>query len=155
MTVTPSHYDMRLKIQLPPLWAQFDNPNGPATFCREASTNAFQVSWAEYKGGKPPDVTTVKLQELATDFGPKNGFDELLESSVGKCRFGQFGTAVFRSAAYPRVQIWFISDGRDHIMATHICDREPAANEVVEANQIADSLALGPDQPAKPKWKFW
>lgn len=107
---------MRLKIQLPMMWAQQDNPNGPATFCREASTSAFQVSWAEYRGGKLPDVTNEKLKELATGFGPKSGFGEMLESSVGECKFGHFGTAVFRSAEHPRVQVWFISDGRDHIM---------------------------------------
>jgi hypothetical protein len=51
--------------------------------------------------------------------------------------------------------VWFISDGRDHIMATHICDYEPVSDEIAEAQQIASSLALGPEQPAKPKWKFW
>ncbi len=146
---------MRLKIQLPTTWTQQNNTDGPATFCREASTSAFQVSWAEYRGGKLPDVTTDKLKEMATGFGEKKEFGEMLESSVGGCKFGSFGTAVFRSIEHPRIQIWFISDGRDHIMATHICDREPEASEVAEVQQIASSLALGPDQPTKPKWKFW
>jgi hypothetical protein len=146
---------MRLKIQLPTIWAQQNNPNGPATFCRQGSSSAFQVSWAEYRGGKQPDVTTDKLKGLATDFGQKQGFGEMLESSTGTCIFGTFGTAVFSSAECPRIQIWFISDGRDHIMATHICDQRTEASEIVEAQQIAKSLALGPEQPQKPKWKFW
>ena len=152
---TDSH-TMRLKIELPTTWAQEDNPNGPATFCRHASTNAFQVSWAEYRGGKAlPEITAESLKQMATDFGKKNGFGQMAESSGGACRFGSFGTAVFRSAEKARIQVWFISDGRNHIMATHICDREPESSEVVEVQQIASSLALGPEQPAKPKWKFW
>ena len=92
---------------------------------------------------------------MAIDFGRDSRFGELAESSGGACRFGSFGTAVFRSSEHPRIQVWFISDGRDHIMATHICDREPDAEEVAEAQQIASSLALGPEQRAKSKWKFW
>lgn len=145
---------MQLKVQLPTGWTQQANPNGPATFCRQGSSSAFQVSWAEYRGGKLPDVTTDKLKAMANDFGEKQHFGQMLESSSGDCKFGTFGTAVFRSAEYPRIQVWFISDGRDHIMATHICDREPESSEVNETQQIASGLALGPDQP-KPKWKFW
>ncbi len=147
---------MRLKIQLPTTWAQRSNPDGPATFCRKGSTSAFQVSWAEYRGGKPlPQITADSLKQMATDFGQKKGLRLMAESSGGPCRFGSFGTAVFHSAQHPRIQVWFICDGREHIMATHICDREPESSEVAEAQQIASSLALGPEQPAKPKWKFW
>lgn len=147
---------MRLKIELPTTWAQQNNPDGPATFCREASTSAFQVSWAEYRGGKRlPEITADSLKQMATTFGQKKGFEQMAESCGGACRFGSFGTAVFRSAENPRIQIWFISDGREHIMATHICDCEPEPSEVAEVQQIAGSLALGPEQPAKPKWKFW
>jgi hypothetical protein len=144
---------MRLRIQLPTTWAQQANPEGPATFCRTGSTAAFQVSWAEYHGGKLPDVTADKLKAMAANFGEKQGFGSLIESSSGACRFGTFGTAVFHSAERPRIQIWFISDGRDHIMATHICDREPGATEVVEVQQIASSLALGPDRTQGPERK--
>lgn len=147
---------MRLKIELPTTWAQQDNPNGPTTFARQESTSAFQVSWAEYRGGKPLlQITADSLKQMATDFGRKNGFGEMTEASGGVCRFGNFGTAVFRSGEHPRIQVWFISDGLDHIMATHICDREPESSEVAEVQQIASSLALGSEQPAKSKWKFW
>lgn len=138
---------MRLKIQLPRTWAQQNIPNGPATFCRQDGNGAFQVSWAEYRGGPSPNVTANSLQEMATNFGMKQGFGEMLESTNGPCGFGMFGTAIFRSAEYPRIQIWFISNGRDHIMATHICDQEPVASEIAEVQHIAGGLALGPEQP--------
>lgn len=147
---------MRLKIELPTNWAQHNNPTGPATFSRQGSSGAFQVSWAEYQGGKPlPEVTAESLKSMAINFGQNNGFGEMTDSCGGTSRFGNFGSAVFRSTQHPRIQVWFISDGRDHIMATHICDREPESSEVAEVQQIATSLALGPEQTTKPKWKFW
>jgi uncharacterized protein (TIGR03067 family) len=136
---------MRLKIELPRTWAQKENPDGPATFTRQGSTNAFQVSWAEYRGGElPTKVTADRLKEMAVDFGQKKRFGDLVESSSGACRYGSFGTAVFSTADYPRIQVWYVSNGRDFIMATHICDRNPDPAEVAEVQQIAQSLALGP-----------
>lgn len=148
-------YIMRLKIELPTAWRKYNNPKGPATFCRQGSTNAFQVSWAEYSGGTIPNPSVQSLQQTAAGFGHDNGFGEMVDSSGGACRFGIFGTAVFCSAQHPRIQVWFITDGRDHIMATHICDREPNSSEIAEVQRIASSLALGPEQRAKPWWKFW
>ena len=117
---------MRLKIELPTTWAQADNPDGPATFCREEGSGAFQVSWAESRGGKlPTDVTAESQKEMAKNFGQSNGFGEMTESSGGSCRYGVFGTGVFRSTEHRRMQVWFVSDGRDHIMATHVCSAEP------------------------------
>jgi hypothetical protein len=139
-----------LKIQLPKFWAQQSNPDGPATFSRRGSSNAFQVSWAEYRKGELPDPTTAdSLQQMATSFGQKQGFGEMLGSESGDCTFGTFGNAVFRSAEYPRIQVWFISNGRDFIMATHICDREPEASEIAEVRQIASNLTLGPEEATK------
>jgi hypothetical protein len=140
------NFVMRLKIQLPTTWAQQPNLNGPPTFRRRGSSNAFQVSWAEYRGGELPDVSTAKLMELAKGFGQQKGLDQLLESSNGQCGFGSFGTAVFRSTKFARVQIWFISDGRAVVMATHICGREPETDEITEVQQIASTIALGPDK---------
>jgi hypothetical protein len=146
--IRASETNMRLKIELPATWAQAHNPDGPATFFRENGSGAFQVSWAEYVGGQRPNVTTDGLKQMAEQFGRKNGFGELKETRDGKCRFGTFGTSVFSSAEYPHIQVC-ISDGRDHIMATHICSEVPEPNEIAEARQIASSLALGPEHPQK------
>jgi hypothetical protein len=142
---------MRLKIQLPATWSQHNNPDGPATFCRIGSANAFQVSWAEYRGKEPyPEVNADGLKRMAVNFGQKNDFGMMVGSSGGLCSFGKFGTAVFTSARHAHIQVWFISDGRDHIMATHICRVQPTAKEIVEVRQIAVNLALGPESPVAP-----
>jgi hypothetical protein len=139
---------MRLKIELFTNWWQEDNPEGPVTFRRQQSTCAFQVSWAEYRGKKPlPEPTTDKMRRMALEFGQKS-YGSAIESYGGSCRFGTFGTAVFRTSEHPRIQIWITTNGHDHILATHICDREPGADEISEVQQIASSLALGPEIPA-------
>ena len=147
---------MRLKVDLFSNWTRVNDENGPARFCRRGSTNAFQVSWAEYRGKQPlANVSLDKLKDFAVDFGRKNSSGELVESSSGTCGFGSFGTAVFRSEQHSRIQVWILTDGSDHILATHICDQPPEQNEIDEARRIATSLALGPEEPIKPKWKFW
>lgn len=146
---------MRLKVQLPRTWVLQDTPDSAATFRRQESGSVFQVWWAEYRGREPLDVTTDKLKHNAARHGQENGYGEMLESWSGECKFGIFGTAAFRSTEHPWAQIWRISNGRDQIMVEYICDRWPEKSEVAEAQQIASSLALGPEEPPKPKWKFW
>ena len=150
-----SHTDrpnMRLKIKLFTGWAEQATTNGPATFYRQQGNNPLQVSWAEYRGKKPlDDVNTDKLKETATTFGQKNNFGELVESSGGKCAFGKFGTAVFHSEKHARIQVWFITDGTDYMLATHICSKEPDAVEVRETKEIVSMLTLGPEKPSTSK----
>jgi hypothetical protein len=145
---------MRLKIELPEGWTQRKTRDCPTTFCRQTSSNVFQVSWAEYRGKKSlPNATPDSLKAMAMNLGEKSGFGSVVESGGGPCGYGTFGSVVFRNPQHPRVQVWFISDGRDYIMATYICDREPESDELTDVQQIAKSLALGPEH--KPWWKLW
>ena len=137
---------MRLKIQLPPTWYQDKDNDSPATFYRENSSNALQVSWAENNAGSIlPGTSGTDLVAFALNFGAQNGFGEALESRDGTCRFGKYGTALFRSTEHPRIQIWVLSNERDFIFVTHICDQAPTADEISEAQQIAENLTLGPE----------
>ena len=139
---------MRLKIQLCNDWSPRSDLPGPAAFSRQGSTGTFQVSWAEYRADKPlRPLDNEGIRQFAVNHGVE--FGELVDSSSGACGFGIFGTAVFRSEKFPRTQIWILTNGRDHILATHICSEVPAPAEVAEVQQIASSLALGPEQPAK------
>ncbi|MFO1514798.1 MAG: hypothetical protein U1F83_18115 [Verrucomicrobiota bacterium] len=141
--------NLRLKIKLLTGWAEHTTTNGPATFYRQQSNNPLQVSWAEYRGKKPlEEVSSEKLKETATTFGQKNGFGKLVESSGGKCVFGKCGTAIFRSEKHARIQVWFITDGTDYILATHICSTEPDPTEVGEVKEIVSMLTLGPEKPS-------
>jgi len=136
---------MRLKIQIPKSWAAQENPNGPATFCRHLShiPGPLQVSWAEYSHGSIPNPSVQDLQRMAVEFGQKNGCGDLFESGSSSCVFGSMGTAIFRSSQHPRIQLWFLSNGRDFINVTHICPTEPDPIEVQEAQVIVRTLSLG------------
>src|SRR5690349_4720486 len=109
----------RLQVRLLPNWAQADNPDGPATFYRTDSddSGALQVSlYAEYTGGRVPNPSAEDLIELARGHGQRHDVGELVESLSGACSLGTYGAAVFRSAEYPRIQFWYLSDGRDFIL---------------------------------------
>lgn len=135
---------MRLKIQLPSTWYQDKDNDGPATFYRNNSSCALQVSWAENQGGSFSSPSGQDLIAFALNFGAQNGFGAVTETRDGICSFGAFGTAIFHSNEHPRIQLWILSNGRDFIFATHICDQPPLPEEISEAQSIAESLALGP-----------
>jgi hypothetical protein len=48
---------------------------------------------------------------------------------------------VFRSAGY-RTQLWYLSNGFDFVLATHVCCDEPEAAEIAEAQQIVGLIEL-------------
>lgn len=58
-------------------------------------------------------------------------------SRSGSCEFGMFGTAIARGESPIYFQVWVLSNGREFILVTHTCDKEPDPDEVVEANHIA------------------
>lgn len=139
---------IRLKVQLFTNWVSRPDLPGPASFSRQGSTSVLQVSWAEYGGDKVfPKLDGEGLRKFTVCFGQQ--FGRLLESTNGVCRFGVFGTAVFRSAKAPRMQVWILTDNRDHILATYVGNEQPAPEEIAEAQQIAMSLALGPAELPK------
>jgi hypothetical protein len=78
---------------------------------------------------------------------------QLIGTASGECVFGKFGAAIFRESEFPRCQVWHLSDGRDFIFVTYICEREPDDYEMRDVEEIVRRLTLGP--PRKPWWKFW
>jgi hypothetical protein len=148
-----------IKVKLLPGWidASKDNPDGPASFLRESSksSGAVQVSHAEYARGAVPNPSEQDLIVMSRAFGTGTDMNlgDVGKSQSGGCTFGKFGTTVYRSAEFPRSQVWYLSDGKDFIMVTHICGEEPDPQELVEVDQIVHMLTLGP--PDKPQWKFW
>lgn len=135
---------MKLSIKLPEGWSDYDCPEGPPTYIREWSddSGALQISWAEYTGGSLPNPSAIDLQHMAQEFGEKQGFGDVVESSSGQCVFGLMGTAVFSSSEYPRIQIWYLSNGRDFILVTHISSVEPDPIEVHEAQEIVRTMTI-------------
>ena len=141
----------RLQVQLLPNWAQMDNPDGPDTFYRTDSddSGALQVSlYAEYKSGKVPNPSTRDLVELAQEHGERHNAGTLVQTSSGQCGLGNYGSAIFQSKEYPRIQFWYLSNGGDFVLATHTCTVEPEAAEVAEAQEIVGILGLSAGKQA-------
>lgn len=140
----------KLKVWLPDDWANISNqnPEGPLTLAwkNAASTGAFQVSTAQYTGGRKPQPSESDLTELAIGFGKQQKWGKLTSSRSGKCMMGAFGTAAFkRKWLTPRnapayCQVWFISNGLDFILATFIAMQEPHDQELADAQRIAEAI---------------
>ena len=141
----------RLAVPLPPGWGPADDPCEPPGYDRAGGVGLVQVSvCAECLAGQVPDPTPDDLAELARDYGLRHGAGEMVETDSGPCRLGHYGSAVFRSADFPRTGLWFLSDGRDFVLVTHVCPEEPGAEEVAEVAGIVANIALADDGPELP-----
>jgi hypothetical protein len=135
-----------LRVHLPPRWSDVtaDNPEGGPTYVCDSHglANPLQVSYALYRGGPLPNPSEADLIALAE--GVRQAFEqtELLKTASGPCDFGHLGTVVFRSPEFPHVQSWCLSNGRDFIRATHICEISPEPDEVQAAEWIVHKLTL-------------
>lgn len=145
----------RVTVRLLPGWSDYShqNPEGPATFLRDTSKvpGPLQVSFVGYRAGEIPNASLQSLVNMASDMGDTLGATEVVQTTSGDCAFGRFGSAVFRSAENPRMQVWYLSDGYDFILATHICGEEPDGSEVAEVEEIVKRLTV----ESRRWWKFW
>jgi hypothetical protein len=137
----------RLQVKLVEGWSDHSSkfPEGPlATYLRDGNpdSGALQVSTAEYKGPKPPDLNQEKLKAMARDMGERSGFAEVVETSSGTCEFGDWGTATYRSDKVAHAQFWYLSDGTDIIFVSYYSQTEPDSKEVSEAREIVMSMKL-------------
>ena len=131
----------RLRIKLQRGWTPINNPK--AYICiRETSAEPgeMQFSSAVYKPGRPlPKVVTEDgLIEMCRKImaGEVPSGREILKQS-GNCDFGAFGTVALRGESPAYFQAWVLSNGRDFILITHVCPKEPDPAEITEANEIA------------------
>jgi hypothetical protein len=140
----------RLLVKLPEGWTDVSAqlPEAGAMFIKggKGATAALQVSYglnpdAPAEGEELMEEDLVEMAATA-DFGEDLG--QVVEKYSGPSLFGKMGTAVYRGGKYQRVQVWFLSNGRDLIMATHMCAQEPTRELLDEAERIVGNLALLP-----------
>jgi hypothetical protein len=136
--------EKNIRVRLLPNWHDFSdrNPDGGPTFARKNSENFLQISWSVYQGGVAPNPSVEDLIRISCVLGEKFNNGLLLESQSGLCDFGRYGTCVFRSPEYPRIQVWTISNGKDFIFATYICNEETSLDEIQECSKIVRLLVL-------------
>ncbi len=129
----------KLKVQLYPGWREVQIPNAPTTYVRGAASHsgALQVSLAQFGGGKLPDASEQLLVAICEKMASNVHGTKKKSSGSGNCEFGMFGTVVARGESPNYFQVWVLSNGREFILVTHTCDKEPDPAEVIEANEIA------------------
>jgi hypothetical protein len=136
----------KLKIKLFDGWRAVENPEGPATYVREASVHsgALQFSIAHYHKGLVQNATEESLVDVSKKVVLNHAAEcRIISTRSGMCNFGMFGTAVARGKDGTYAQAWVISDKCDFILVTHTCDKEPDAQEIREAEQIALKTGVG------------
>src|SRR5687767_2472102 len=143
----------RLLVKLPPGWTDVSHqvPEGGATFVKggASATSALQVSYGLNPDDPDPtahDLSEEQLILMAAESQFGENFGSVVQRYGGPSLFGKMGTAVYRGGKYPRVQIWFLSNGRDLIMASHIAAEDPPQELLDEAEEIVENLALLPGE---------
>jgi hypothetical protein len=129
-------------VPLPEAWLDVSkrNSNGPSTYVRKEFKsnlkNHLQFSLTNYGSGKIPNPSKKDLVTLARNSGLKANFGEITKINSGTCKFGIFGTAIFRSMENPITQVWYLSNGKDFILASYICQEAPRIFELQEVENI-------------------
>jgi hypothetical protein len=137
---------LRPNIPLLPGWVD-ETTQGSATnayFRNPTRSGPLQVSWAEFAGGRAPQVSEARLLEIALKTGGQFGCGPPFERASGPCALGTYATAKF-SLPPDRCfgQVWVLSNGADFVIATYMSAREPDPIEVTEAQQIVSRITLG------------
>jgi len=129
----------RLKVKLFEGWRPVENPRTLATYVRGDTSNSgsLQFSLAQYQRGILSSVTEDTLLGLCQKLAGSVRGRRDVSSGSGKCEFGLFGTVTAKGDSPAHFQVWVISNGREFILITHTCAKEPDPQEVAEANEIA------------------
>jgi len=142
-------------INLPDGWKDCseENPGGPPTFIRTASESpgVLQCSMELYAGGEKPQPDEDGLVKMAINVACEQDWGEFVKSDHGKCAFGIYGTAIFKSAKHNHMQVWYLSNGLDFILVTLISDSNASSQKALEAQNIVKKLNIKP----KTWWKIW
>jgi hypothetical protein len=152
--------NLRVLIQLPKGWFDHskENPGGPSLYYRHLSKypGALQVSLAEYKLGKIPNMQLATLIAIARGVGSE--FGQIVEETSGKCVLGEFGSVHFQSDRIARSKVWCLTDGHVAVLVTHNCDRPPDPAEIDEVEHIVQNLQVTADTGtagSRRWWHFW
>jgi hypothetical protein len=132
----------RLQIKLFSNWisVEGDREDYPyRLFPKNKTRNSIlDITFAEYKGGIIPNPTYDDLVNLAKNKSTL----QIVNVEHGDCKLGKYGVAQFSSNNVPFFQKWFLSNGKDFIIAEYQSLVEPSDSEVREVRSIIKNLDL-------------
>lgn len=127
-----------------------EGPDGMLSFARSGTERGvLQITMTEYTGGEEPNPAPKDLVQLASEVAKGQGL-RVLRTDSGSCPAGVFGRALCESPDVRCFQIWYLSNGRDFLLATYIAE-DPDAAETEEA----EKLIRGITWRAKRRWWKW
>lgn len=136
----------KLKVKLLSDWIDYSifNKRKLPTFIKSSckTINPLQIEYAIYNNGKIPNPSVNDLLKMCKNYGIKNEYIDCLGTYSGECIFGIYATAIYKTNKIPWIQVWHMSNDKDFIFASYICNSEPINNEVEEAYEIVMNLDL-------------
>jgi hypothetical protein len=129
----------KLQTQLLHGWQETENPGGPLTFIRGSGPDpdCLQVSVARPRSGTGQTISEQQLVAMCEKLTRDVRGRIQVSSSSGVCEFGIFGSVTVKGESPEYMQAWVVSNRLDFILTTHICYRQPDAQEIAQANRIA------------------
>ena len=147
--------DGRLQVKLFSNWVDYskNNSDAPLTYINtECKTiNLLQITYAIYKKGEIPYSSVEDLIKMNTDFGKKYVLTTI-NYCIGDCAFGKYATALLGSDSFEWYQIWHLTNGKDFIFVTYICEVVPEEHIRNEAHSIVMNLTI--KYKNKPWWRI-
>lgn len=145
-----------LEVKLFPDWVDYYNKSkrGYFTYIKKSckTINPLQISYLLYKDGKMPNPTFDDLLKMCIEFGTKYKCDLCLGKCYGECVFGRYASAIFKTNEFQWYQVWHLSNGKDFMFVTYICEDKPEDYVLEEAHEIVMNLNLKFEQ--KRWWKL-
>jgi hypothetical protein len=112
-----------------------DVPNSPFTIARaENGVGALQLSIAQYKAGKLPEITVSDLQDLLSGFARNHKLSEGFDSTASEVPLVLVASSFHNGTDF--VRAWYASDGRNVVFATYVCAWEHRSIELAACDKM-------------------
>jgi hypothetical protein len=125
----------------------FDAPSKPFTMTKQNGVGALQFSPALYVSGPRPSPTKDDLLSMAIELGHSRGIDEAQD--IETFEDGLVGAGVTFREGGDFVQVWYLSQGGNFMLATYLCEWGLQHQELQECEEIVRTVQYEPFQAQK------
>ena len=137
-----------IEVSAPASWYditdEVEGENPPYTLAEpEEGVGALQFSSAIHKGGVVPAPSPDDLRNMALDFGKRRSLGDAFDQQI-------FANGMLRGAGVSYrweedfIRVWYVSDGRNLVFITYVCDWVSRDRELSTCGNIVKSLRFGP-----------
>ena len=113
-------------------------PPGLITLAKPDGVGALQFSPALYESGPLPSPSSADLRSLALQFGESRGLGEPFDLGQFESRVSGAGASYCSEGDL--VRVWYVSDGRNIMLVTYVCDWEDRDREMSECEEMLKTI---------------